>query len=143
MDREEKKKAESGAQKRPVHRRRRRPEEASASRKADGSVPRKPEGASVRRSERSVPRRRAAAEGKKRPSAAAEELRKVRRENAGSEKTEKRDGLQAAAAQQKKNRGKLTGVRTAERRVPEENRDSREKQEARGRRDSRKEPGLM
>ncbi len=106
MDREEKKKAESGAQKRPVHRRRRRPEEASASRKTDGSVPRKPEGASVRRSERSVPRRRAAADGKKRPSAAAEELRKVRRENVGSEKTEKRDGLQAAAAQQKKKPGK-------------------------------------
>lgn len=106
MDREETKKAESGAQKRPVHRRRRRPEEASASRKTDGSVPRKPEGASVRRSERSVPRRRAAAEGTKRPSAAAEELRKVRRENAGSEKTEKRDGLQAAAAQQKKKPGK-------------------------------------
>ena len=143
MDREEKKKTENGAQKRPVHRRRPRPEGSSAGkadsapvrrrtegsaagkadstpvrrrtegsaagkaegtpvrrraegsaagkaegtpirRRAEGSTAGKAEGTPVRRrTDGHPPRRQKSAENGKRPGAAAEELRKVSRENEG------------------------------------------------------------
>lgn len=89
MDREEKKKTESGTQKRPVHRR---------TRSADGSGAtrtRKPEG--------SAARRRKSAAGRRRPSAAAEELRK---NSEGTPRSAERQGQQRKRMSAKQKRQK-------------------------------------
>ncbi len=92
MDREEKKKTENGAQKRPVHRRRPRPEGSAAGKADSAPVRRRTEGSAAgkadstpvrRRTDGHPPRRQKSAENGKRPGAAAEELRKVSRENEG------------------------------------------------------------
>ena len=92
MDREEKKKTENGAQKRPVHRRRPRSEGSAAGKADSAPVRRRTEGSAAgkadstpvrRRTDGHPPRRQKSAENGKRPGAAAEELRKVSRENEG------------------------------------------------------------